>query len=415
MQKLLFITPELPYPPHSGGKVKSLMLLHALAERYDVTLACPLKGEDASYLEEFHSRSPCVYHLHAPLDVPRSARNLAASYLKNWPLNVQRTVHPRLSAQISELAGHFDVVMMDHYEVFPYLPHTYEGLVVYHAHNAYYQLWERYASLPGNLALRAAAWAEARRVRRYEASVAKRADLVFAAPNDADELVASGVEAGSIRHTYHLGDDSQLDLPELSLEKTKKKLMYVGYLGWEPNVQGLLWFVNAVWPILVRKHPDLVFEIAGKGADQRLRDAAAHHPGIRLRGFVEDLEQIYCDSRVSVAPLLFGSGMKVKVLDALSRGMPTVTTSVGAEGIKAEHGRHLMISDSPESMAADIFALLDDRILWNKLRVESRSLVRENYTWRGLFDSMHRDIRLALDAHQPAASAALKATYQHAG
>ena len=68
MEKLLFITPELPYPPHSGGKVKSLMLLHALAERYDVKLACPLKGEDELHVQSFQQHSPCVYHLFSPLN-----------------------------------------------------------------------------------------------------------------------------------------------------------------------------------------------------------------------------------------------------------------------------------------------------------------------------------------------------------
>ena len=85
MKKLLFITPELPYPPQSGGKVKSLKLLDALAERYQVTLVSPLKAEDALHRDEFAARSPCTEHIHRRVDVARSARSLVTSYL-NQPI-----------------------------------------------------------------------------------------------------------------------------------------------------------------------------------------------------------------------------------------------------------------------------------------------------------------------------------------
>jgi glycosyltransferase involved in cell wall biosynthesis len=392
MKKLLFITPELPYPPQSGGKVKSLKLLQALAERYQVTLACPLKLDDPDHLGAFAGLSPCVQHLHASIEIPRNARNLALSYVQRRPLNVRRSFDSNLAQRIAAAAGEHDIIVLDHYEVFPYLPRGYRGLVVYHSHNAYFKMWERYASLPGNPAMRFAAYCEARRVRRYEAAVARRAHLVFAAPNDAKELIDAGADGTRIRDTFHLGDDAQLDLPELSFDGTRKKLMYVGFLGWEPNVQGLLWFIDQVWPRLVRRHPDLEFDIVGKNPDPRLQLAAAGWDGIRLTGFVTDLQTVYRDSRVSVAPLLFGSGMKVKVLDAMARGMPVVTTRIGAEGIEAENGRHLLIADEPDLMAKQIDVLLEDAGQWQRLQYHSRKLISERYTWRELFRNMHREI-----------------------
>lgn len=392
MKKLLFITPELPYPPQSGGKVKSLKLIQALAERYEVTLASPLKMDDAAHLEAFSAAAPCAAQLHAPVSRGRSAGNLARSYLHNTPLNVYRTFDASLQQRIARIAPQHDVVMLDHYEVLPYLPRDFDGLTIYHSHNAYFKMWQRFASLPGNPAHRMAAHLEAARVRRYEARVANAVDLVFAAPNDGKELIAAGVAPERIRETFHLGDDSQLQLPELRWEDTEKKLMYVGFLGWEPNIQGLVWFINEVWPRLISLHPDLRFDIVGKNPDRRLQNAAAPYAGIRLTGYVPDLQSIYRDSRVSVAPLLFGSGMKVKVLDAMARGMPTVTTSVGAEGIEIENGRHLLVADEPAQMADYIDALLTVPRLWQRLQTASRELIRERYTWRQLFNGMHRAI-----------------------
>ena len=399
MKKLLFITPELPFPPQSGGKVKSLKLVQALSERYEVTLACPLKLDDALHVNEFASASPCTHHVHEPVNVPRTATNLVLSYLEGRPLNVRRSFDDRLAGRIAAIADDHDIIVLDHYEVFPYLPDDFPGLVVYHSHNAYFKMWQRFAQLPGNPLMRLAAAAEARRVRRCEASVANRADLVFAAPNDARELVNAGADAGSIRDTFHLGDDTQLKLAELSFENSLDKLMYVGFLGWEPNVQGLLWFIAEVWPLLVDQHPHLQFDIVGKNPDRRLQEAAAPWEGIRLTGYVADLQTVYQDSRVSVAPLLFGSGMKVKVLDAMARGMPTVTTSVGAEGIDFENGRHLLVADEAAEMASHILALLENASLWQRLQENSRDLIAERYTWRELFRNMHREIDSALKQH----------------
>lgn len=415
MKKLLFITPELPYPAQSGGKVKSLKLLQALAERYEVTLACPLKGDDVLHRQDFRVLSPCRNHLHQSLEVARSPANLAISYLRGIPLNVHRTHHGGLRADVAAIADDYDIVLLDHYEVYPYLPRCYRGLTIYHAHNAYFKMWERYAQLPGNPATRLAAYAESRRVRSFEAMVAGNCDLTFAAPNDGCELVASGVPVDKLHDTFHLGDDRQLELPELRYTESAKKLMYVGFLGWEPNVQGLLWFIEQVWPQLALRHPDLRFDIVGKNPGRRLRQAVAGQDGIALRGFVPDLQAIYRDSRVSVAPLLFGSGMKVKVLDAMARGMPTVTTSVGAEGIAVEPGRHLLIANDAGDMADKIDSLLTDPALWHRLQENSRALIAERYTWRKLFNQMHRTIDTGLRHKANRGSYAVPLRSQHAG
>jgi len=396
MKRLLFITPELPYPAQSGGKVKTLKMLHSLAERYEITLACPLKMDDSTNIKGFHSVSPCSEHLHEVVNIPRSPRSLVTSYLRGIPLNVHRTDSAGLKRRIAALANSYDVIFLDHYEVYPYLPSSYQGLTVYHAHNAYFKTWQRYAELPGNPALRVAARFEASRVRAFETGVASATDITFAAPNDASELIAQGVSAGKLHNTFHLGDDSQLDLPELQYEATQKKLMYVGFLGWEPNAQGLLWFVEKVWPLLLKHHPDLRFDIVGKNPDARLQKAVSGFDGISLRGYVPDLQTIYRDSRVSVAPLLFGSGMKVKVLDAMARGMPTVTTAVGAEGIEIENGKHLLVAENPLTMAIHIDGLLTDPAMWRRLQYHSRALIHERYTWRQLFSQMHRTLETGL-------------------
>lgn len=387
MQTLLFVTPELPYPARSGGKLKSLKLLKHLATQNAVTVVCPLKAEDQKHLAAFRKEIGAQLEniICVPVNVPRTALNLGRSYLKNQPLNVLRTASSALHRRVNEIEGNFDTVFLDHFEVFQYLPLQHKGAVVYHAHNAYHKMWERYAETITNPLIKTAAKLEAVRIRRYERQICARADLVLAAPGDIAALIEAGADAGKMKETYHLGDDSQLALPDLEFNEQGTSLVYVGYLGWEANVLGLLWFIEKVWPELMRQRPELSLKIVGKDADDRLVQIVSQHENITLVGFVDDLDSVFSEASLCVAPLTFGSGMKVKVLSAMARGIPVATTRIGAESIEVKHREHLMIADAPSEMADHILELLSCRATWERLATSSRQRIKEKYTWSALF------------------------------
>jgi glycosyltransferase involved in cell wall biosynthesis len=171
----------------------------------------------------------------------------------------------------------------------------------------------------------------------------------------------------------------------------------VGFLGWEANVLGLTWFLDDIWPQLKAAHPDLALDIVGKHPDDRLQTRAARDESIRLLGYVADLETVYPGARVCIAPLTFGSGMKVKVLNAMARGIPVATTRIGAESIEVEHGRHLMIATTAQDMIEDISQLLIDPVLWQRLADESRQRIAEKYTWQALFTAMDQALSSVLN------------------
>jgi Glycosyl transferases group 1 len=107
---------------------------------------------------------------------------------------------------------------------------------------------------------------------------------------------------------------------------------------------------------------------------------------------VKDLEPLFNEARVSLAPLRFGSGIKVKVLNSMCRGLPIVTTSIGAEGIDARHMQELAITDSASDMAQAIDTLLTDRAAWQALEQGSRNKVREKYTWEKVLGAMREEL-----------------------
>jgi len=399
---LLLLTPELPYPLQSGGKVKTWNMIKAFSEYWDITLVCPLKENDEDFVDAFMANTPVEHLISESVQVPRTAKNLLKSYLQRKPLNVVRTSSAFLQQQVLEIMNDYDLVLVDHFETFQFLPRDFfnkdadergrdkpKPKLAYHAHNAYHQIWQRYGDTTPRFAEKVVCAIEAFRVKRYEKAICEISDLVFAAPNDIDKLKQLGCsERVKFAQTLHLGDDNNLYQPTLDIEQTKHKLCYVGFLGWEPNVQGLLWFLEQVWPSLIEVFPDLCFDIAGKAPDQRLIDAVKPLKGVQLLGFVEELETLYLESRVCICPLFFGSGIKVKVASSLARGLPVVTTYLGAEGLEVMDGEHLMIADTAEDTASSVITLLSNDVLWNRIAQNSRKLMREKYTWSSVFSTM---------------------------
>lgn len=394
------VTIELPYPANSGGRIKSWNMLKALTEHYEVSVASPIKY-GTELIDQFKSSIPIANLYSSTVVRERSAKNLLRSYVQQIPLNVYRSRSEVLHNKVQEIADRFDIILLDHYEAFQYLPKDYRGKVVLHTHNATYLMWERYAITGESLAMRWAARIEAHRVRHYERLACNRANLVFAAPNDIDSLCNLGCDRKKFRETYHLGDDSQLALKGLCFDSTKEQLFYVGTLSWEANIDGLLWFFAEVWPQLKQKRPLLEFLIAGSKPDPRLIAAASKLEGIHFLGYVDDLEPYFKSSRLFIAPLRFGAGIKVKVLNTMCRGLPIVTTSVGAEGLAVKHLEHMAIADNADETFSAIDHLLDDANTWQVIQNESRNLVKAKYTWKRVLGDMVNEMQILFSNSQP--------------
>lgn len=396
MKKILFITIELPYPPTSGGRMKSWNMLKYLSKTNQVGLVCPVKY-GMQDTDKMLTQVGLTHFLHQTVEIPRSGKTLLQSYLYGMTINTLRSRSETLIKAVSTIIDQYDVVLLDHYESAQYLPKDYKGQVIFHAHNATYLMWERYAHSDANWIYRMVTWLEGKRVKTTEVNLCDRANLIFASPNDIDSLVEAGADRSKFRETYHLGDDSQLAFPSIQFHETQKTLLYVGTLNWEANIDGLLWFINHVWGVVSQAEPDLTMKIVGNKPDPRLLEAAKHDQRIEFTGFVEDLEPLFKQSRLFLAPLRFGSGIKVKVLNAMCRGLPTITTPVGAEGLSARHGIHLSITETVDDMIASILNLLNNEQDWNRLEHHSRELIREKYTWDKVLGHMADEINLLVD------------------
>jgi glycosyltransferase involved in cell wall biosynthesis len=238
-------------------------------------------------------------------------------------------------------------------------------------------MWQRQAQRERNPLLRALIRLEERRVRRYEAAILTRFDIVFAVSEaDRQALIELGAARERLRLLPNLPDPSLLERLPLSFAAVGPVILYFGTLSWPPNLEGIEYFLRAVFPTVRRRIPRARLVIAGKGAPPRLQQLARRTPGVEFLGPVEDAEPLYRRARLFVEASRTGGGTRLKVLNALARGLPVVATPEGVEGLDAVEGEHLLVASGAESMSEAVERLMVDDGLWQTLSENGRALVR---------------------------------------
>jgi glycosyltransferase involved in cell wall biosynthesis len=382
-RKVLFLT-ALPLDrPRSGGTIKSAALLAHLERSHDVDVACLAPGPPTWSRD----RGEVVA---VPLAKPRSAGRLIASYLARVPLSVERNRTPALSAAVRELLdrGRHDVVFADGWLTAQYVPPSFSGLRLLHQHNVEHEMWERHAAIERNGIRRALVRAEAARVRSYERGLLGRFDVAFAVSEaERRSFVALGAEPGRVRVLPNVADLALLDRPALEPPR-EPVVLFFGTLSWPPNAEGVERFLRHALPTLADRVPAVRVLVAGRGATDAVRALVASRPAAELIEDVADDEALYARTRCFVDSSVGGAGTRVKILNALARGIPVVATADAASGLEVHEGVHLLEAGDPAALAEPIARLLGDDELWRRLSAEGRRLVRERYTPPGAFAAL---------------------------
>ncbi|NDJ51864.1 MAG: glycosyltransferase, partial [Chloroflexi bacterium] len=266
--------------------------------------------------------------------------------------------------------------------------HAPEVKLIYDAHNVEYDLQDRIAGQDAQH-LRRLPYAiysriQTRRLERFEAQVCREADRI---------LAVSGADAQKLRQLDHRTpvtvipnaiDTSQyIDHDETEASIVKPALVFTGKMDFRPNVDAMLWFADQVLPIVREAVPGTHLTIVGKSPHPRLEDLRGK-AGVTVTGFVPAIQPYIKAADVFVAPLLMGSGTRLKVLEAMSMRRAIVSTRLGAEGIDIVHREHALLADSAKDFAESVIMLLQDAELRERLGRHAFDLVREQYDWEAV-------------------------------
>jgi glycosyltransferase involved in cell wall biosynthesis len=376
--RLLFLTETIPYPLDSGGRIKTYNTLKVLSSEHEVHCHALVRDRERLRFEPELRSVATTVTLH-PLK--RSWRHeiscAALAQATGAPFLVVRHFHRHVFERLRTLCRRtaFDAVYCDHLSMLEYgrrldLP------IVLDAHNVEFEIVRRHAATLGVSPSRLFAELEWRRLERYERRRYPTCRLIFS---------VSTVDARQIRGLA--GDNVPVvDVPIAVEAETLtsgpvpggKQILFVGGLHWPPNADAVSFFIQEIFPSIRETVPDATFTVVGRNPE-RVPRSLSEAPGVQFAGHVEDVEPYFRRSRVMVVPIRAGSGMRVKILDSMGRGVPTVATTVGCEGIEVVSGTHLLVADDPRAFAATVVRVLSDDALARSLSLAGRELVLGSY------------------------------------
>jgi polysaccharide biosynthesis protein PslH len=275
-------------------------------------------------------------------------------------------------------ANDYDVVQLETLYLAPYIDVIKEhsnALITMRAHNVEYEIWERISKntkfLPKKWYLRYLT----HKLKRYELNHLNKYDyLIAVSDRDLKKFKDLGYKNGAI--SSPIGLDLK-NYTRISKTNQSKDICFIGALDWMPNMEGLLWFLDNVWPDLHKKFPDIKFHIAGRNTPESLLNKQIEN--VIIHGEVPDAIEFVSNHGMMVVPLFSGSGMRVKILEGMALGKVVITTTLGKEGIDAVHGEQILIADHPAAFIEQISAVKSGNINTLQLGNAAKKFVEDYY------------------------------------
>ena len=398
--RILQLCKKFPYPPKDGESIAVTYLSRAMAQQgCDITLLSMNTSKhyiDLDKLPDTFNHYSKIYTV--PLDNSIKAWDALINLFSKKSFHVSRFESSAFSKKLIEILkdGHFDIIQLETLYLAPYLDiikkHS-NALVVMRAHNVEHEIWERLQKNVRSLPKRWYLKYLTSKLKRFE--VNKLNDYDFLVPiSDADLIKFRNLGYANGAHTIPIGLDLEQYSPKpLTIDK-KISMAFIGSLDWLPNLEGISWFINDIWPRLSQRFPNLELHIAGRKAPSGFEKHQTKN--LFIHGEVSDARDYINDHQIMLVPLLSGSGMRAKILEGMALGRVVISTRLGLEGIEAGVGSDVLVADT-----ADEFIQVMENLMQSKDNFHDISESAINYV-STYFDNhdLAEDLRKAIDSYK---------------
>ena len=392
--KLLFLAPYLPSPPQSGAPRRVHGLMSELARRHDVSLlAFTVPGEDTAAAiaatSQYCSQVVTVEgrHLDRALGGSRKRRLQLRTMFGMKSFERLAYYDAGFQRELDRLIEHgeFDVITTEHAQMACYrLPHT--ARLVLDEHNIEYDILRRTTSAERASVRKIYSWVNFLKLRNEERAAWEQFDGVTLT-SERDELVLCGDAPGTRTAVIPNGVDTEFFAPS-ETPVDADTILFFGAINYYPNTEGLLYFLDEVFPLVKREHPGVKFMIVGQQPPPAIAARAAED--VIVTGLVDDVRPYLERAAVVIAPLRIGGGTRLKIVEAMSMGKAIVATTLGAEGLDVSDGENILLADTPDEFASQVTRALRDPRLTARLGRAARKRAEEQYSWKGVVDRLER-------------------------
>ena len=374
--KVLFITARFPYPPIKGDKAIPYYRLKHLSKNHEITLLSFAEDDiDKIHFEEISKYCKEVYVI--PFKRGWAFLNLMLNGISKVPLQVLYYKSKNFKSKVEELLkeNKYDLIHAFMLRIAPYIS-EYKGCP---------KIIEFIDSMELNMKTRASLekgfkkWIfmeEANRLSQYEKTIAKKFDYVTVVSNiDKDVIDGNNIVVTP------LGVDTQIFYSNGIEKKDENLIIFTGNMGYFHNEMAVLYFVENIFPIVQGRIQNVKFWIIGRGVSRRVKKLEKDKKSIRVLGWVDSMPDYINRATVFVCPLRSSSVMQFKILEALSCGVPVVTTSIGKGDINLNEEDGLFVADEPEKFADKVIEIIMDKDLQKNIVQKAPKAIKDKYSW----------------------------------
>jgi len=384
--KILMLTPYLPYPPASGGQIRSLNLLKYLSKRHEITLVCLYKNnEDKKYL--FHLLPYCKsIYLCKRAEKPWQLKNIFKAIFSSYPFLIVRNFSQDADKILKKLVKEesYDVIHAETFYIMPHLPESKIPFVLVEQ-TIEFKVYQHFLrSLP--FFLRPLLNIDIDKLKQWERYYWKKAQVVGTV-SIADADVISSLEKSIKPVVIPNGAGDEMFVKKLSVKNIDKPtLLFVGSFYWLQNTEAAIYILEKIYPLLKEKIPNVHLIIAGQNAKNKIPNT--QREGVEIIDIAPEdsktIKKLYRDATLFIAPIFGPGGTRLKILAAMASGLPIISTATGVEGLNVSHKNEVLIANSEDEFVSMIYRVLSDKKLYERLRKNAYNLAKKQYSWQAI-------------------------------
>jgi glycosyltransferase involved in cell wall biosynthesis len=380
---------------NSGGQVRQFHLLHFLAKSHDIRLVSLVQPVEKTTLPEIQSWGVRVYPV---MFIPPEPHKGWVNRMESWARLIFNSkpqyayTYPLQGLKSLMLAAckdwRPDICQLEQLFVAPlsfYMPKIPCLLVEYNVESRNFYSQEKYSTNPiysirGRI--------EYQKLRRWEKNWLRQVNGCIAV-SDADAIILKSWKKNKHVVVVPNGVDTKWFPNKDSSTKIRRGLLFFGTIGYYPNADAIHYFIKDILPLIRISHPDIELTIIGGNATKDLT-SDLESIGVNFIGFVPDIRPFLKAAQICVVPLRSGGGTRLKILEAMAAGLPVVSTTVGAEGLKVSHGENILLADTPKDFCNQVIRLMEDDGFARNLSLNARRLVENEYEWEKIAKYLDR-------------------------
>lgn len=390
--KTLIISPFFPYPLDNGGAIRIYNIVKHLSNHHEITLLCYISDNQRPFQKEISNYCQLIT---LPISEKTRSWIYHAKYLfYRLPYSLVY-IDNQFKERLKEISQYpwdiiqFDFLALAHYvDIFSEFTKkvVVEHYIALESRKRLMRLWK------WSLRKFYYFW-ELRKISTYEKNIFNKFDLCLVTNEDHVQKLQDWEIRSKIKVSPNGVDTTYFKpLKENAYKRNGDShftLVYIGAFHLEPaNIDGLSYLLDEIFPLIEKEIPNIRLEIIGKGLPHSFNQRYRNNK-ICIHGYVEDIRPILAKAHAFLIPLRGGSGTKIRILTAMSMGVPVVATSIAANGIDVESDKHILIGDKPCLFADQTIKILKDLELNHKIGSAGRKLMEENYSWKKIAEDLN--------------------------